>query len=126
MSESGTSRTLRDVRLESGMRSKADVRAKQKFDVRFLKASRKSRRVALLRWIVSLGPLAALVALHVGPPVRRASTNSARDGLPDHLEWHPDRSHAALASDPKISFGLKLRDSAGVGHVSIKARSITL
>ena len=26
MSESGTSRTLRDVRLESGMRSKADVR----------------------------------------------------------------------------------------------------
>jgi len=27
-SENGTSRTLRDVRLESGMRSKADVRAK--------------------------------------------------------------------------------------------------
>jgi hypothetical protein len=99
-SGTGTSWTLRDVRLESGMRSK---RAKQKCDVRFLKASRKPRRIVLLRGIVSLGPLAALFAFHLGLQLVERSRTQAGDLLSDHPERHPDRALAALASDPPDS-----------------------
>lgn len=37
-----------------------------------------------------------------------------------HLERHPHRALAALAADPTMALGLKLRDGAFVGHTSIK------
>jgi hypothetical protein len=41
----------------------------------------------------------------------------------EHLERHPDRSLAALASDPRITLGLELGNSAVVCHPRIQARS---
>jgi len=40
----------------------------------------------------------------------------------EHPERHPDRSLAALASDPTITLGLKLGNGSVVGHPAIKAR----
>jgi hypothetical protein len=40
--------------------------------------------------------------------------------LPDHLERHPDRSLAALASDPLMALGLKLGGGL-IWHRRIKA-----
>src|ERR1035437_11100228 len=89
------------------------------------KAWRKPRRVALPRSIVSLGPLAAFVAFHLGPQLVQRPRTQHGDVLPDHPEWHPHRALAALASDPTITLGLKLGDGAGVGHWDIKAWSDT-
>src|SRR5665647_266032 len=83
------------------------------------KAPCKPRSVALPRGIVSLRPLAALVAFHLGPQLVERPRTQHRYLLPDHLERHPDRALAALASDPRITFGLKLRDGAGVCHQRI-------
>src|ERR1035437_3496361 len=87
---------------------------------------RKPRRVALPCRIVSLGPLAALLALHLGRQLVERPRTQHRYFLPDHLERHPHRTLAALASDPRIALGLKLGDGAGVGHGRIKAWSDTL
>ena len=85
------------------------------------KAPRKPRRVALPHGIVSLGPLAAFVAFHPGPEFVERLRTECWDCFADHLERHPHRALAALASDPRIPLGLKLADGAGVGHGRIKA-----
>jgi hypothetical protein len=90
-------------------------------------ALRKPRSVALPGGIVALGAVAAAaVALHLGPQLVERPRTESGYLLPDHLERHPDRTLAALAADPRITFGLKLGDVAGVGHASIKAWSDTL
>jgi hypothetical protein len=40
--------------------------------------------------------------------------------LAEHLERHPHGALAALASDPRITFGLKLGDSSVVCHAALK------
>jgi hypothetical protein len=86
-----------------------------------LKTSGKAGSVALPRRVVALWPLAAFVALHLGPKIVERPRTQHRQPLADHLERHPHRALAALASDPRIALGLKLGDGAGVGHGSIRA-----
>jgi hypothetical protein len=68
-----------------------------------LKASNEPGRVALVRRIVSLRTLAAFVAAHRGAELIERHRTEHRDSLAEHPERHPDRSLAALASDPGIT-----------------------
>jgi len=79
--------------------------------LRFLKASRKPRRVFLSRGIVSLRPLAALLAFHLGRQLIERPRTESGYLLPDHLERHPDRALAALASNPRITLGVCTENS---------------
>jgi hypothetical protein len=79
-------------------------------------AASEPRSIALPRGIVPLGPLAAAVAFHFRADLVQRPRAQSGDFLPDHLERHPDRPLAALASDSRIPLGLKLRDGAGVCH----------
>jgi hypothetical protein len=88
-----------------------------------LKASNEPGRVALVCRIVSLRALAAPIAFHFGAELVQRHRAEHRDPLAEHLERHPDRSLAALASDPRITLGLQLGDSSVVWHPRIKARS---
>jgi hypothetical protein len=88
-----------------------------------LKASNKPGRVALVCRVISLRPVTAFVATHLGTKLVKRHGAEHREPLAEHLERNPDRSLAALASDPGITLGLELRDSSVVGHPCIKARS---
>ena len=83
--------------------------------------SNKAGRVALVCRIVSLRPLAALIATHLGAELVQRHGAEHREPVAEHLERHPDRSLAAFTSDPRITFGLDLGDGAVVCHVRIKA-----
>jgi hypothetical protein len=67
-----------------------------------LKASNKPGRVALLRRIVSIGPFTAFIAFHLGAELVERHGAEHWYSLAGHPERHPDRSLAALASDPRI------------------------
>jgi hypothetical protein len=88
-----------------------------------LKASSEPGRISRLCRIISLGQFTAFIATHLRPELVERHGAEHRYLLPDHLERHPDRSLAALASDPRITFGLKLGDGSGVCHRRIKARA---
>ena len=88
-----------------------------------LKASNEPGRVALVCRIISLGPLAAFIATHLGADLIERHGAEHWDPPAEHFERHPDRSLAALATDPGITLGLKLGDSSVVCHPRIKARS---
>ena len=88
-----------------------------------LKASNKPGRVTLVCRIVSLRPFTAFIATHSGAKLVERHGAEHRDPLAEHPERHPDRSLAALAADPGITFGLELGDSSVVCHPCIKARS---
>ena len=94
----GTFRTCRDVRVESVMRTEADISMLPTFsawaDEGTLIALREPRSVALPRWVVSLGPLAAVIAFHLGPQLVERPSTEAGYLLPDDLEGHPDRALA--------------------------------
>ena len=70
-----------------------------------------------------LGPFTAFIATHPGAELVERHRAQHRDPLAEHPERHPDRSLAALAADPGITFGLELGDSSVVCHPAIKARS---
>jgi hypothetical protein len=72
-----------------------------------LKASSEPGRIALLCRVVSLGQFSAFIATHLGADLVERHRAEHRYSLAEHLERHPDRSLAALASDPRITFGLK-------------------
>ena len=66
-------------------------------------ASNKPGLVVLVCRIVSLRALAAFIATHLGAELVERHGAEHRDPLAEHPERHPDRSLAALASDPRIT-----------------------
>ena len=82
-----------------------------------LKASNEPGRVALVCRIVSLGPFTAPIAFHLGAELVQRHGAEHRDPLAEHLERH---GALALASDPRLTFGLELRDSSVVCHLALK------
>jgi hypothetical protein len=74
------------------------------------KGSNEPGRVVLLCGIISLRALAAFIAAHLRPELVEGDGAQHRYSLAEHRERHPDRALAALASDPRITLGLKLRD----------------
>src|SRR5882762_11357353 len=87
---------------------------------RHLKASNKPGRVTLVCRIVSLRPFTAFIATHLGAELIERHGVEHRDPLAEHPEWHPHGALAALAPDPRITFGLKLGDGSVVCHVALK------
>ena len=72
-----------------------------------MRASNEPGRVALVCRIVSLRPLAAFIATHLGAELVELHGAEHRDPLAKHAERHPYGALAALAPDPRITFGLK-------------------
>ena len=87
-----------------------------------LNPSNKPGRVALVRRIVSLGPLGAFIAAHPCAELVERHGAQHRYSLAEHPERHPHGTLAALASDPGITLGFRLGDSSVVCHSRIKAR----
>src|SRR6266478_538973 len=83
-----------------------------------LKASNEPGRVALVCGVISLRPLAAFIATHLGAELVERHGAEHRDPLAKHPERHPYGVLAALAPDPRITFGLKLGDGAVVCHAA--------
>ena len=77
-------------------------------------ASNKPGRVALVCRIVSLRALAAFIATHPGAELVERHGAEHRDPLAEHPERHPHGALAALAPDPRVTFGLELGNGAAV------------
>jgi len=69
---------------------------------------------------VSLRALAAFIATHLGAELVKRHGAEHRDPLAKRPERHPYGALAALAPDPRITFGLKLGDSSVVCHAALK------
>src|SRR6266481_5564414 len=69
---------------------------------------------------VSLRALAAFIAFHLRAELVERHGAEHRDPLAEHPERHPHGALAALAPDPRITFGLKLGDSSVVCHAALK------
>src|SRR5882757_9025286 len=87
---------------------------------RHLKASNKPGRVTLVCRIVSLRPFTAFIATHLGAELVERHGAEHRDPLAQHPERHPHGALAALAPDPRITFGLELGNGAVVCHAASK------
>jgi hypothetical protein len=74
---------------------------------------------SLICRVVSLWSLTAFIATHLGSELVEGHGAEHWYSLAEHLERHPDRALAALASDPRITLGLKLGDGAIVCHWQI-------
>jgi len=79
----------------------------------------------LILWVVGAfdGENTAFIAFHLGAELIERHRAEHRDPLAEHPERHPDRSLAALASDPGITLGFELGDSSVVCHPRIEART---
>lgn len=78
------------------------------------------------RGIISFGPFAAPIAVHLRNQLVQRLRAQTGELLAYHLERHPDHPLAAFAPDPRITVGFELADGAGVTHGRIKALSISL
>ena len=96
--------------------------ARRRARSRHLKASNEPGRVALVCRIVSLRPLVAFIAFHLGAELIERHGADHRNPFTEHLEWNSDRPVAALAPDPGVTLGLEVGDGAVVCHPRIKAR----
>src|SRR5712671_2438755 len=65
------------------------------------KSFERTGRVVLICRVVSLWSLTSFIATHLGPELVEGHGAQHRYSLAEHLERHPDRTLAALASDPK-------------------------
>jgi hypothetical protein len=71
-----------------------------------LNPSNKPGRVALVCRVVSLRALTAPIAFHPGAELVQRHGTEHRDPLAEHPERHPHGALAALATDPRVTFGL--------------------
>ena len=72
----------------------------------------------------SIAPDACRIyAFHLSAELVERHGAEHRDPLAEHPERHPDRPLAALAPDPRITFGFELGNGAVVCHPRMKARS---
>jgi hypothetical protein len=85
-----------------------------------LRGSNEPGRVALVCRTVSLRALAAFIATHLGAELVERHRAEHGQSFVEHPERHPDRSLAALATDPPLTFGLELGDSSVVCHLALK------
>ena len=81
-----------------------------------LKASNKPGGVLLICGAIPLRAFAAFIAAHLGAELVERHGAEHRDPLAQHPERHPHGALAALAPDPRVTFGLKLGDSSVVCH----------